>query len=222
LLADIQAAIPLGFFLAFMIGPVFFIILETSITKGFRAAVVFDLGVIFSDVLFVLLAYFSSYQLLENLSNQPGLYVFGGTLLTAYGIITFLKKNKDKQDKSTLIPEKINYMELFVKGFLLNAINIGVLVFWLGLIIVVGPNLNGNPKRFLLFFSVLLLTYFITDVFKIILSKRLKKKLTPPIIQNLKKTVSAIIIICGIVLIIKGFLPKEQLNPSNIIKEIGQ
>ena len=222
MLADIQAAIPLGFFLAFMIGPVFFIILETSITKGFRAAVVFDLGVIFSDVLFVLLAYFSSYQLLENLSNQPGLYVFGGTLLTAYGIITFLKKNKDKQDKSTLIPEKINYMELFVKGFLLNAINIGVLVFWLGLIIVVGPNLNGNPKRFLLFFSVLLLTYFITDVFKIILSKRLKKKLTPPIIQNLKKTVSAIIIICGIVLIIKGFLPKGQLNPSDIIKEIGQ
>jgi threonine/homoserine/homoserine lactone efflux protein len=205
-----------------MIGPVFFIILETSITKGFRAAVVFDLGVIFSDVLFVLLAYFSSYQLLENLSNQPGLYVFGGTLLTAYGIITLLKKNKDKQDKSTIIPEKINYMELFVKGFLLNAINIGVLVFWLGLIIVVGPNLNGNPKRFLLFFSVLLLTYFITDVFKIILSKRLKKKLTPPIIQNLKKTVSAIIILCGIVLIIKGFLPKEQLNPSNIIKEIGQ
>ena len=129
MLADIQAAIPLGFFLAFMIGPVFFIILETSITKGFRAAVVFDLGVIFSDVLFVLLAYFSSYQLLENLSNQPGLYVFGGTLLTAYGIITFLKKNKDKQDKSTLIPEKINYVELFVKGFLLNAINIGVLVF---------------------------------------------------------------------------------------------
>jgi threonine/homoserine/homoserine lactone efflux protein len=222
LLADIQAAIPLGFFLAFMIGPVFFIILETSITKGFRAAVVFDLGVIFSDALFVLLAYFSSYQLLENLSNQPGLYVFGGTLLTAYGMIAFLKKNKNKQDKSTIIPEKINYMELFVKGFLLNAINIGVLVFWLGLIIVVGPNLNGNPKRFLLFFSVLLLTYFITDVFKIILSKRLKKKLTPPIIQNLKKTVSAIIILCGIVLIIKGFLPKEQLNPSNIIKEIGQ
>ena len=222
MLADIQVAIPLGFFLAFMIGPVFFIILETSITKGFRAAVVFDLGVIFSDVLFVLLAYFSSYQLLENLSNQPGLYVFGGTLLTAYGIITFLKKNKDKQDKSTIIPEKINYVELFVKGFLLNAINIGVLVFWLGLIIVVGPNLNGNPKRFFLFFSVLLLTYFITDVFKIILSKRLKKKLTPPIIKNLKKTVSAIIIICGIVLIIKGFLPKEQLNPSDIIKEIGQ
>ena len=92
MLEDIQAAIPLGFFLAFMIGPVFFILLETSVIKGFRAAVAFDLGVVFSDILFILLAYFSSYQLLENLSNQPGLYAFGGTLLAAYGTIVFLKK----------------------------------------------------------------------------------------------------------------------------------
>jgi threonine/homoserine/homoserine lactone efflux protein len=100
----------------------FFIILETSITKGFRAAVVFDLGVIFSDVLFVLLAYFSSYQLLENLSNQPGLYVFGGTLLTAYGIITLLKKNKDKQDKSTIIPEKNKLYGVVCKRLLIKCL----------------------------------------------------------------------------------------------------
>jgi threonine/homoserine/homoserine lactone efflux protein len=33
-----------------MIGPVFFILLETSIIKGFRAALVFDLGVVLGDV----------------------------------------------------------------------------------------------------------------------------------------------------------------------------
>ena len=37
MIEDIQAAIPLGFFLSFMIGPVFFVLLETSIVKGFRA-----------------------------------------------------------------------------------------------------------------------------------------------------------------------------------------
>ena len=46
MIEDIQAAIPLGFFLAFMIGPVFFVLLETSVIKGFRAALAFDLGVI--------------------------------------------------------------------------------------------------------------------------------------------------------------------------------
>ena len=39
---DIQTAIPLGFFLSFVVGPVFFVLLETSVTKGFRAATVFD------------------------------------------------------------------------------------------------------------------------------------------------------------------------------------
>mgnify|MGYP000648356774 FL=1 len=46
LLQDILSAIPLGFFLSFMIGPVFFVLLETSVVKGFRAALFFDLGVI--------------------------------------------------------------------------------------------------------------------------------------------------------------------------------
>ena len=90
MIKDVQTAIPLGFFLAFMIGPVFFTLLQTSVVKGFGAAVAFDLGVVFSDLLYILLAYFSSYQLLENLSNQPGFYVFGGTLLGIYGVIIFL------------------------------------------------------------------------------------------------------------------------------------
>ena len=92
MLEDLQTAIPLGFFLAFMLGPVFFILIETSILKGFRAAIIFDLGVILSDILFILVAYFSSYQLLENISNQPALYVFGGTLLSFYGLNIFIRK----------------------------------------------------------------------------------------------------------------------------------
>jgi len=36
--SDIQAAIPLGFFLSFMIGPVFFVLLETAALKGFKAS----------------------------------------------------------------------------------------------------------------------------------------------------------------------------------------
>jgi len=151
---DIQAAIPLGFFLSFMIGPVFFVLIETSVTKGFRAAVVFDLGVIIADVFFIALAYFSSFQLLENLSNQPGLFVFGGMIITVYGIIIFLKKpKKASQQENEYISDKKNYLGMFIKGFLINFINIGVLVFWLGIIIITGPTLENNLNRFFVFFS---------------------------------------------------------------------
>ena len=45
-----------GFVLAFAIGPVFFTLIETSITKGIKAAIFFDLGSLFSDVVFIGLA----------------------------------------------------------------------------------------------------------------------------------------------------------------------
>ena len=220
---DIQAAIPLGFFLAFMIGPVFFVLIETSVTKGFRAAVAFDAGVIIADIIFIGLAYFSSFQLLENLSNQPGLYVFGGTILTVYGLIVFLKKPNRNDLKAQLSNSfKVNYIELFIKGFLLNFINVGVLIFWLGIIIVTGPSLENDINRFYVFFGSLILAYFITDLFKIVLAKQLKKQLTPVIILKIKKLLGIILIICGLVLITKGFLPKDQLNPQTIIEEIRQ
>ena len=223
MIEDIQAAIPLGFFLAFMIGPVFFVLLETSATKGFRAAVVFDLGVIVADIFFIVLAYFSSFQLLENLSNQPGLFVFGGMIITVYGVIIFLKKSKKStKEVSELVFDKKNYLGLFIKGFLLNFINIGVLVFWLGVIIITGPSLGNDLNRFFVFFGSMIAAYFITDLFKILLAKQLKRKLTPKRILKVKKLLGIILIVCGLVLIIKGFLPKDQLNPQNLIEEIRE
>lgn len=222
---DIQAAIPLGFLLSFMIGPVFFVLLETSAIKGFRAAVVFDLGVIVADILFISVAYFSSFQLLENLSNQPGLYVFGGAILLVYGLIIFIKRSANRVTGKDTIDVKVSrsdYWSLLAKGFLLNFINIGVLVFWLGVIIVVGPSLGNEPNRMMLFFSTVIIAYFTTDIFKILLAKQLKSKLTEERIYLIKKILGIILILCGVVLIIKGFLPKDQFNIEKGIEKIEQ
>jgi threonine/homoserine/homoserine lactone efflux protein len=220
LVEDIQAAAPLGFFLAFMLGPAFFVLIETSIEKGVRAATFFDLGVIFSDIIFILIAYFSSYQLLENINNQPGLYVFGGTLLSLYGASNFIKKTTTQ---ATTKKEKnqANYTSLFVKGFLLNIINIGVLVFWLGLVIVVTPNLEGNYKRVIVFFSTLIVSYFLTDLIKILLAKRMKSYLKQDNIIKAKKALGILIFVFGLFLIIKGILPKKTLTSPNLMEGIG-
>lgn len=217
---DVQAAIPLGFLLSFMIGPVFFVLLETSALKGFRAALSFNIGVLVADILFILAAYFSSYRLLENLSNQPGLYVFGGVILVVYGITTFFKQGVKTGLEQPLKVTKGDYLELVIKGFLLNFINIGVLVFWLGVIIIVGPSLDNEPRRIRVFFGTMLAAYFITDLLKIILAKQLKRKLTLTRIRLVKKLVGVILVICGVVLIIKGFLPKDRFSIEKGIEKM--
>ena len=96
---DILTALPWGILLAFTIGPVFFVLLETSVTKGFKAAFTFDLGVVFGDIVFILIAYFSTSQLLEKLKDDPSLFIFGGAIMFAYGIISFIKEKRNKKKK---------------------------------------------------------------------------------------------------------------------------
>ena len=65
-----------GFLLAFAIGPIFFTLIETSITKGIKSAIFFDLGALASDILFILIAYYSTSTLLEKVKDDPGLLIF--------------------------------------------------------------------------------------------------------------------------------------------------
>lgn len=216
MLNDILAAIPWGFLLAFTIGPVFFVLLETSITKGFRAAMVFDAGVVFGDFIFILIAYFSTNQLLERLKDDPALFVFGGILMLVYGIFSFIneKKNYQKTQEIELIEEdniqKNNYLGLFFKGFFLNFINIGVLAFWMGIIIVFAPKLNMDTNRIILFITTIIITYFAVDILKILVAKQLKSRLTPKNIYKIKRVISVILMIFGSFLIMQGFFPKEK------------
>ena len=215
MIQDIISAIPWGILLAFTIGPVFFVLLETSILKGFRAAMVFDLGVVFGDIVFILIAYFSTSSLLEKLKDDPGLFIFGGIIMISFGIISFLKDKKDFIKKKAedididVIPQK-NYLRLFVKGFFLNFINIGVLGFWLGIIIIFGPKLNMETNRIIVFISTILLTYLAVDVLKIQLAKKLKSKLTPYNIYRIKRIISIILMVFGVFLMIQGLFPIEK------------
>ena len=222
---DILAGIPWGIFLSFMIGPVFFILLETSILKGFRAALVFDLGVILGDIVFIGIAYLGSFRLIQNLKDKPALFIFGGILMLVYGLISFIKLKNEQKINTDLIDKEIikkNYGSLFVKGFFLNIINIGVLGFWLAVIISVGPKLEMQNSRMITFFVTVILSYLIVDCIKIILAKQLKNKLTPVNILKIKKGISIVLMVFGTVLITQGWFPKENEMVKHALEKIDK
>lgn len=212
--------ISLGFFLSFMIGPVFFILIETSITKGFRAALTFDSGVILADICFILVAYFSSFQLINQIKDDPALFLFGGMVMATYGVISLVRLQRLKKPEIHIESDtyKNNYFTLFAKGFLLNFINVGVLGFWLAIIITIGPQLQMDFQKIVKFFSFVLLAYLITDVFKILLAKQLKSKLTPYNILKIKKVSTIILIIFGLAIMSKSLVKNEPDFMKNKIQ----
>ena len=163
-----------GFLLAFAIGPVFFTLIETSITKGIKAAIFFDLGALFSD--FVI-----SY------------------IRTSKSFIKIVREHYSVQTKK-------NHGGLFLKGFLLNFVNFGVLAGWIATIII-AQAVTTHKNGVLLFISTVMITLFLTDLLKIFLAKRLKSNLTPRFIIKTKKWVSILIIGFGILLLLQGIFP---------------
>lgn len=226
MLDDVLTAIPFGIILAFTIGPVFFVLLETSATKGFKSALIFDLGVILADILFILVAFYSTNKLLDQIKDDPNFLIFGGVLLVVYGAISFVKTSKSFRSivkEYHRVEFKKNYGRLFLKGFLLNFINIGVLLGWLGFIIL-GNSLTSSTNGVLVFLGTILVTYFVIDLLKIVAAKTLKSKLTPRLIFKTKKIIAIVILGFGILLLVQGFFPEsykknkeriENINPMN-------
>lgn len=201
-------------------------LLETSITKGFRAAFTLDLGIVFGDVIFILIAYLSTNQLLEQLKDNPTLFIIGGLIMLSYGLISFIllkksfiKKQQEEEVDNDNIPQN-NYFALFFKGFLLNFINIGILGFWLMIIITYGPQMEMKTERISWFFAAILFFYLLFDVAKIILAKQLKNKLTPQNIYKIKRVISIVILIFGIFFMLQGFFPKEKEKLQEKIEKL--
>lgn len=205
---EILTAYFLGFVLAFAIGPVFFVFLETSITKGFKSAMAFDLGVILADIFYIAIAFYSTNIIVANLKGNARFIVLGigGVLMILYGGISFLRISKKiyreivKEYKEDIVVCKKQYRQLFVKGFLLNFINVGVFFCWLGYMVI--ANSFATSKRdIFVFFGIVLVGYLTTDIIKIMIAKKLKKKLTPKRIFKAKKFIALLILGFGLFLI---------------------
>lgn len=213
-LLDYKEAFLVGLFMSFMIGPVFFMLLKTSVLKGIRAAIAFDIGVVLGDVVFISIAYYGSRSLLEKIKDDPRLFFIGGLILIVYGLITYLDKNnkKDLDQEKFEVAKGNNYFKLLLNGFFLNFINIGVLAGWLGIMVVVGPTLSMNPTSIFWYFTFVIIGYLVTDMVKILLAKQLRTKLTPLVIYRVKRGMGMILIAFGALMMLKGFVPKEKID----------
>jgi len=194
-----------GVLLSFLIGPIFFVLIETSLKRGVKPALALDAGVLVSDILYITLAYNFSTFLLSLKKHENILSGFGGLIFIGFGIVSMLKVSKrdGMTDEATKYGRK-DYLRFFMKGFLLNMFNPSVLFYWLGLFLF-GDQFGFTGIEILVFFASILVSFFAIDLLKILGAGQLKTFMTDERLLKVNRVIGVILVIFGVVMILKGF-----------------
>ena len=203
MLEAIVSGVMLGLVLSLLVGPVFFLLIDTSIKKGFKRGVYLSLGVLLSDMFYIAITYFSSVAagVVNNYKWEIGWA--GGLLLMVFGIVTMLKKPNIKSADLDLSDNgSFGWVEV-LKGFLMNLLNPFVLIFWLG---VSGSVSSGNSFTYMhtvIFFISVLTTVFLTDVIKAWSASKLRAFLKPNLLIWVNRVSGFGLLLFGIRMIYK-------------------
>lgn len=194
-----------------MIGPVFFVLLETSIRRGVRAALAFDLGVLLSDIIYILIAYvfYSEVSSLISGENEGILKIIGGILFLIYGAVTYIKKPKEMKvdEVGNVVHNSRDYLMLCLKGFLLNFVNPLVIFYWFSVITLGDRNNTAEDENSVLFFlGVILITFFSFDMLKILGAKKLRPMITDKLLIALNHLIGIVFFGFGAYLVVKGIV----------------
>lgn len=188
----------LGITLAFLIGPSFFALIQTSIANGFKSGLALAIGIFLSDLLCVFLAYLGASQLLYNSDNKVIVGIIGGIILIIFGMLNVIQK-KTIEEKKIEIP-KVNLPLTITKGFFLNILNPFVIVFWVGSVSVVSSKYDF-PLLIIAFFSGTLLTAFTTDILKSLIALKIRHILKPQLVIIINRIAGIVLILFGMSLI---------------------
>ena len=211
-------AFTIGLILSIIPGPVFFVLLENSITKGIRSALAIDFGVMLSDIVYILLSvlFFEQINSLLSGKNKELFDVLGGLIFIAFGIVNLFKKSKihDGDQELEEVTERYHLQEssnpkknfglMIAKGFLLNFANPLVIFYWLSVASVAKHDSPDDSNGFLfLFLGTILVTFFTFDVIKIITAKKIRNLVTVQLLNLLNKFIGSVFIAFGLFFIFR-------------------
>jgi len=210
----IQNGVIFGILISFMLGPAFFILIETSIKKGFKAAIFLDIGILLSDAIYLLAAFFVAEKINLWLTTNSFVKYIAGSIFFVLGIVSVYKNiiqiklnnspvNEVKEIETDTSKKIIYPFQLLIKGLGLNAINPGVLIFWIAASTYATNELKLGDLQLLSFFGITLLTMFIVDIFKIYFSSRLKEKLDNKVLSIIGILIGGLMIFFGVAICLK-------------------
>ncbi len=190
-----------GLLLSAYLGPAFFTVMETLMRRGARAAIVLNIGVWLSDISCIMVAYYGASELMEPIENNIIFKLVAGGAFMFFGLTYILRKPAE-----TVKPlGGVGILILLVKGFALNTLNPGVLIFWFGAMVVAVSSLDLHGVQILYYFACTILTLMTFDLLKIMFSHKLRKVVTENVMTKLFRITGVVLMALGIFVVIRAF-----------------
>jgi threonine/homoserine/homoserine lactone efflux protein len=199
----------MGVTLAFLVGPSFVSLLQTSINRGFYAGVQFAVGIALSDITLISLSYLGALQFLGAANNQLKMGIIGGIIVIGFGLVTFTRKHRISSPYKIDITRKTEgffngrLLKYISKGYFMNIFNPFLLIFWLGVMGLVSSKYGIPSKEIFIFFIGTVSAVFLTDLLKCIVANKIKHYLNPKVLTMVNRIVGLCMVGFGILLIIR-------------------
>ena len=196
-----------GAVLAVLIGPVFFILVQTSIERGVKHGLAVAVGESVSDVLFLTVYYlgFTQIHIGGGLSRVLGM---GGVLVLIFTGGAMIRKSGQKWNYSGSGPPEVSKASFFLKGFLINSLNPFVYVFWAGVMGLLKEKFDGQSEQIIMFCVGIFTFKTFADVLKAALAGKIKwlQRANSTAFRLVSGGIGVVLIIYAIVLFYRLYL----------------
>ena len=193
-----------GLGLAFLPGPAFFKLIQTSLEKGFKPAAFIAAGIAVSDFIYVVLVYSGISSIIENDTFKFSLGAGGGAILIAFGLTSVFKKRTQRINTADLDIKREN-LGMFFKGLAINFMNPGALFFWLATVSAAHIQTTIKWQHFG-FFAAILISLLSTDLLKAILARKISYLLTESLMRRLNIVIGLALVVFGGKMLVETFV----------------
>jgi len=188
-----------GLLLSVFIGATFFMLMETSMTRGFRSALWFDLGVLGCDSMIITAVYFFTAWINRMLVHADYFNMAGGIAFVGFGINYIISRKKE----NSTYKANSSVLKLILNGFFINLLNPSVIVFWLGSVAVAITQFKLSGNQVFTYFAATLGVVAITDVVKAFFAFKISSYMNPRVLRGIYLVSGLLMISLGIIIILK-------------------
>jgi threonine/homoserine/homoserine lactone efflux protein len=134
----------------------------------------------------------------------------GSMFLILMGVyFLFFKKIHIKEDENKIIITNRTHAKLVLSGFLINALNPGVMIFWLTTATTIAAT-HTIKQRIIIFTTCIILNTGV-DILKVLLAGKIRKRMNEKNISLINKISGALLLGFGIVLLFGVFYAADKI-----------